>query len=133
MTQAHFLFDSWEFIGAEEYIAAAWRPANYVKGMKWTFHPQYFGQNKTIGDIIETTPTSRDISMPYVYDKTTQTLKIEVVTDVFDGVCDQSESDTYDVIISENQPSQAQIIKLCIKEKQGGPSTPFRYILQKVD
>lgn len=127
MNQRTLLIDKWIFIGAEEYIDSKWQPSNaYVKGMTWDFYPQYFSQNKTMGNITEKAPQDNPISMAYIYNKSEQLLKIEIFTDASGGAQDQSDADTYHLICH----SDKQIIRLGILTPSG--ASTFRYILQKM-
>ncbi|MFR9566245.1 MAG: hypothetical protein SNH13_03175, partial [Rikenellaceae bacterium] len=63
------LYGKWQFIGAEEFIDSQWEAScNYVEGLTWTFHPQFFGVTKTIGSINEYDPEhNRSEQLNYAY------------------------------------------------------------------
>ncbi|MFR9570235.1 MAG: hypothetical protein SNI97_06685 [Rikenellaceae bacterium] len=97
--------------------------------MIWTFEPQYFGENKIIGNITETTPSGDPIIMAYAYDKRTTLLKIDISTECSSGEEDGSQADICDVIYADDEQS----IKLNILTHPNYPQQYFRYTLQKID
>ncbi len=127
------LIGKWQFIGAEKHNGSKWQTATYVEGMAWEFLPQYLSENKTIGNIIETTLVNAPIEMAYVYNKIDRLLKIDIFTDFAIGEDDRSESDFYDVIFTDGEPSDAPIIKLSILTQEGCPLPYLQYILQKIE
>lgn len=120
----------WQFVGAEKYNGSDWQTSeNYVPDMIWTFEPQYFGENKIIGNITETTPSGDPIIMAYAYDKRTTLLKIDISTECSSGEEDGSQADICDVIYADDEQS----IKLNILTHPNYPQQYFRYTLQKID
>ncbi|MFI3289601.1 MAG: hypothetical protein SNH55_04115 [Rikenellaceae bacterium] len=126
------LIGKWLFIGAERYHNNKWQPcSNYVEGMTWTFHPQYFGKNKVIGCIIESTAnTTKELA--YSYNTSENRLKIEIFTDCIIGIGDESEVDIYEIITNNQDPKYANQIIISILTMEGYPPPYFRYILHKV-
>ncbi len=133
MNSENLLTGKWQFIGAEKHTGSRWQPTTHVEGMAWEFFPQYFSENKIIGNIVETTPTTPPIEMAYMYNKRDRLLKIDIFTDLTIGKDDQSEADFYDVILADDEPSDAPIIKLSILTQEGCPLPYLQYILQKAE
>ncbi len=132
MNQETTLIGKWQFIGAERYNGSKWQSATYVEGMAWEFFPQYFSESRTIGNIVETTPTNTPIEMAYLYTPKERLLKIEIFTDCTIGSDDKSEADFYDVIFTDVEPNDTPILFLSILTQEGAPLPYLRYVLQKV-
>ncbi|MFI3303993.1 MAG: hypothetical protein SNF68_07455 [Rikenellaceae bacterium] len=124
----------WEFIGAELYSGSKWVACErYVKGMTWDFHPQYFSPTKTIGCIIETTPTANSVDLPYAYNIAEAKLKVEIYTDDARGMLDETEADVYEVIPHADSTPDSPQIYLSILTEHGCPPPYFRYLLRKIE
>lgn len=124
------LTGKWEFIGAESFIDTAWHSSpNFVAGMAWEFHPQYFSASKTLGSITESTPTERAIDMAYIYNEADKLLMVGIFTDSVVGAECEVEADIYSVIDSESTPDT---IRLSLLAEPTSPPPYFRYILQRV-
>ncbi len=133
MRQETNLTGKWQFVGAEKFNGIEWQEAAYVDQMIWEFRPQYSGENKTIGNIIESTPSEAPIEMAYVYTNDDNLLKIEIFTDNVTGKEDKSEADFYDVTFCTDQITNRPTIYINILTQEGCPLPYFRYILQQVE
>ncbi len=133
MKQETILSGKWQFIGAEKYIDSKWQPSeSYVKGMVWELFPQYFSEDKIIGNIAETTPLNTPITMAYLYIKSERVLKVDISTDCAIDKNDMSEVDTYSVIFIDDISTDTPTIKLSILAEQNGTHPYFQYILRKL-
>ncbi len=124
------LTGKWKFVGAELYSGTKWVPTDrYIRGMTWEFLPHFFGKIKTLGTIVEETPTDSPVNMSYAYDPDDSLLKIEIFTECVRGIDDSSEADFYNVSMEDNT---TPTIRLSILNEPNCPPPYFRYILRKI-
>ncbi len=119
------LVGKWRFIGAEKHDGDDWHPATFMNGMTWEFHPQFFSDTKTIGNIIEDSPRGVQTTLNYLFNTTDNCLRIEVYTDPQSRILD--ETDIYEL----THESQNTIV-LNLISQLGYPPPYFRYTLKQV-
>ncbi len=128
-TSKNLLVGKWEFIKAEEHNGKEWKQTTHVNAMTWEFHPEYIGDSKTIGAIIESAPLVEPLRLHYTFREQENHLRIEVYTDPETRILD--ETDLY--IVSAQQPAADKAIIIIELINQGGCPPPYlRYTLQQV-
>ncbi|MFR9500290.1 MAG: hypothetical protein SNH18_07595 [Rikenellaceae bacterium] len=125
----NLLIGKWEFIKAETHNGSEWEPTNHVKGMTWEFHPEYIGEQKTIGAILETAPLVDEVHLNYTFSDRDNLLRIEVYTDSKTRILD--ETDIYELSEVTQTATQTTII-LSLINQLGCPPPYLRYTLQQV-
>ncbi|MFI3294344.1 MAG: hypothetical protein SNI70_12625 [Rikenellaceae bacterium] len=125
----NLLIGKWEFIKAEQHNGSEWEPTAHTKGMYWEFHPDYIGEQKTIGAIIETAPLVNEVRLNYTFSERDNLLRIEVYTDPKTRILD--ETDIYELLEVTQTATQSTIVLRLINQL-GCPPPYLRYTLQQL-
>lgn len=123
------LVGKWKFIGAEKHDGDDWHPATFINGMTWEFHPQFFSDTKTLGNIIEDSPRGEQTTLNYLFNTTDNCLRIEVYTDPQSKILD--ETDIYELLEVKQTDTQTTIT-LSLISQLGYPPPYLRYTLQQI-
>ncbi|MFR9528057.1 MAG: hypothetical protein SNI45_08345 [Rikenellaceae bacterium] len=122
------LIGKWEFIKAEQHNGTECEPTAHTTGMYWEFHPDYIGEQKTIGAILETAPLVEPVRLNYTFSERDNLLRIEVYTDPKTRILD--ETDIYEIAEITQSTTQSTII-LSLINQRGCPPPYLRYTLQQ--
>ncbi len=131
MINTNLLIGKWKFIDVERRSGTTWKSEASTEGIVWEFFPDYTGEAKTIGIIIESAPAVEPISLNYSFNTSDKLLRIELHTDP--DLRSVEEIDVYKVTqVVAGDAEQKPIVLLNVIDPLDTTSQSMRYTLQKV-
>ncbi|MFR9524037.1 MAG: hypothetical protein SNH94_05650 [Rikenellaceae bacterium] len=131
MIKKNLLVGKWKFVDVERRSGATWKSEASTEAIVWEFFPDYTGEAKTIGIIVESAPANEPISLNYSFNTSDSLLRIELHTDPdLSGV---EETDVYKVTqVVAGSDEQKPIVLLSVIDPHESSLQSMRYTLQKM-